>query len=146
MSEEHSLEQLFEMQRQMDKKLIKIQQTTPLLAEKTPSPHEATQEPVYDLYRIGDVLHIELELPGVEEQDILVDLTPTYLKVSGTIAPLQTKEKADFLVEKRPRGTFEYILNLPASHMTTQVPPKLKNGVLILHLHSAGSSEKPPQH
>lgn len=135
MSEEHSLEQLLDMQRQMDKKLLKIHKSTPTVVEQN-QPCPETNEPVYDLYRVGDVLHLELELPGVEEQDILVDLTPNSLKVSGTLLASEQREKADFLVAKRPHGRFEYILNLPTLHMTTPVPPQLKNGVLILQFHA----------
>lgn len=141
MSKEYTLEQLFECQRNMDKKLLKLQKRTPERSEPVEVSGFLENEPIYDLYRIGDVLHIELELPGVVEQDISVDLTPGYLKVTGKVEKTTAEENIDFLVCQRQRGTFEYMFNLPIKNMTTRHPPKLHHGVLTLQLQRESSKE-----
>ncbi len=136
MSEEHSLEQSLEQQQKMGRDLIEIQKRTQLFHSEAEEQNTGDNRgPVYDLYQIGEILHLELELPGVLEKDIQVDLTPDYLTISCKIEEPPQREKQEFLIHKRRCGEWEYLFNLPSKNMTIRIPPKLSEGVLSLELH-----------
>ena len=136
MSEEHSLEPLLEQQQKMDQDLIEVQKRTQLFYSEAEEQKTGDhREPVYDLYQIDEILYLELELPGVLEKDILVDLTPDYLTISCKIEEPPHREEKAFLIHKRRRGEWEYLFNLPSKNMTIRIPPKLSEGMLSLELH-----------
>ncbi len=142
MVKELSLELLLQQQHEVNKKLLEIQKRTSSVITSTMEKQSPANEPIYDLYWLEKTLYLELELPGVSEDDISVDLTPSYLKITGTVTESKKKETADFLICKRQHGPVEYMFNLPTPQMTTPRPPQLKNGVLFLQLQVCDTSEE----
>ena len=134
MAEDKTLLELLDQQHQMDADLIEIQKRTQQITAYAEVKETTVGEPVYDLYQVENTLYLELELAGVLEQDIHVDLTPEYLKITGNIANLQTVDTEAFHIRKRKRGPFEYIFPLPSKNMVTHSPPQLREGVLFLEL------------
>ena len=141
MSKELSMEQLLQQQREVNKKLLEIQKRTPAILTSATVDQTPANEAIYDLYWQGDSLYLELELPGVSEDDISVDLTPSYLRITGKVAEINNRETTEILICKRRQGTFEYLFNLPTAQMRTPRPPQLKNGVLFLQLQVFDDSE-----
>ncbi len=142
MAKELSLELLLQKQHGVDKKLLEIQKRTSSVIKSTMEKQSPANEPIYDLYWLAETLYLELELPGVSEDDISVDLTPSYLKISGTVTESKKKETVDFLICKRQHGPVAYMFNLPTPQMTTPRPPQLNNGVLFLQLQLCDTSKE----
>lgn len=141
MTNEFSAEQLLHEQRELNKKLLAIQKRAPSVITSSTENQSPANEPVYDLYWQDDTLFLELELPGVSEDDIMVDLNPNYLKINARVTETIKNETAEILVGKRRQGPSEYLFNLPTPQMKTPKPPQLKNGVLFIQLHVGDDTE-----
>ncbi|MBF0279728.1 MAG: Hsp20/alpha crystallin family protein [SAR324 cluster bacterium] len=128
----------------MNKNLIEIQKRSKEIHSNTGEQNnEDSEGPVYDLYQIENIFHLELELPGALEKDIHVDLTPDYLKITYHIEESPSLEKMNYLIRKRRRGEFEFLYNLPSKNMVTRIPPQLSDGVLSLELEMPSPDEEP---
>ena len=83
-----------------------------------------------DAYRIGDVFHVDLDLPGVKPESIEVTVEKNVLSVK---AERQWKaEDAETVVCERPTGTFSRELFLGESLDTEKIAASYENGVLRL--------------
>ena len=81
-----------------------------------------------DAYRIADVLHVDLDLPGVKPSSIEVTVEKNVLSVK---AERQWKtEDAEIVVRERPVGTFTRELFLGENLDTDRVGASYENGVL----------------
>ena len=142
MMNEYVKDRLLREQHEINKKLLEVQKRTPYVSTSTKERQPPVNEPVYDLYWQQELLHLKLELPGVSEENITVDLTPNYLRITGKVNEIKNREQAEFLISKCKQGPFEYLLNLPTPQMMTTRPPELKNGVLYIQLKLNNESEE----
>ncbi len=83
-----------------------------------------------DAYRIGDVFHVDLDLPGVEPDSIEVTVEKNVLSVK---AERQWKtEGVETVVCERPVGTFTRELLLGENLDTDRIAASYEDGVLRL--------------
>ncbi len=83
-----------------------------------------------DAYRIGDVFHVDLDLPGVKPESIEVTVEKNVLTVKAERH--WEREGIDTVVCERPQGTFTRELFLGESLDTEKVSASYENGVLHL--------------
>ena len=83
-----------------------------------------------DAYRIGDVFHVDLDLPGVQPGSIEVTVEKNVLSVK---AERQWKtEGVEIVVSERPVGTFTRELFLGENLDTDRIGASYEDGVLRL--------------
>ena len=83
-----------------------------------------------DAYRIGDVFHVDLDLPGVRPESIEVTVEKNVLSVK---AERHWKTEAvETVVCERPTGTFSRELFLADSLDSDKISASYENGVLRL--------------
>ena len=95
--------------------------------------------PAADVEETAEAYLVELELPGVEQEDISVELSGGELSVSGEV---KERERVGFLRTKARRvGRFDYRLSLPADIEEDQVSASLSNGVLTVRVPKAAKAQ-----
>jgi len=83
-----------------------------------------------DAYRVGDVLHVELDVPGVKPDSIEITVEKNVLSVKAERR--WDDEEAETVVCERPQGTFGRELFLGESLDTEKVQASYRDGVLRL--------------
>lgn len=93
--------------------------------------------PPAEMKETPEAIHLKLELPGMESQDLDVQVTAQAVAVTGERkAQTKTEEKGITRTEFR-YGKFRRVIPLPARVENTQVQAEYKNGVLNLTLPKA---------
>jgi HSP20 family protein len=88
--------------------------------------------PPVDIEESDDAWIVEAEVPGVDRDDIHVDVHGNELTISGDI---KEKERKGILRRKTRRvGHFEYRVDLPGGLDPERVEASLHNGVLTLRI------------
>ena len=88
--------------------------------------------PLADLEESEDAYTVEIDLPGVQREDIDIQLTDRQLTVSGE---LKEKERTGVLRRRTRRvGQFHYSVTLPAEADADKVTAHLDDGVLTVRV------------
>ena len=96
--------------------------------------------PLADVEETSDAYVVEIELPGVKNEDLDIEIAGRRLTVSG-----ERKEKERLgILRRRERvvGRFHYEVTLPGSVDEEQVEAHLDEGVLVIKL-AKPESERP---
>ncbi|MGA7277202.1 MAG: Hsp20/alpha crystallin family protein [Desulfocapsaceae bacterium] len=89
-------------------------------------------QPAVDIYEKDEMLLIEAELPGLEKEDIKVDVQGRLLTLGGEhVRDQESKENGNYRRERRI-GRFERTFKLPFEVSDEQIEAVYKNGVLTL--------------
>lgn len=88
--------------------------------------------PAVDLTETNDSYLIHVDLPGVNEKDIKVDVSNGRLSVSGERRQEKREESKGFLRTERSYGRFERTFQLPQDVNQERIKAHLQNGVLEL--------------
>lgn len=91
----------------------------------TPAMELASTENGYDL---------SVELPGLEEKDIDIEVADGVLTVSGEKREESEKKERGYLVSERRYGSFRRQLTLPADVDPETIAATFRNGVLTLSM------------
>jgi HSP20 family protein len=98
--------------------------------------------PLADLEETGDAYTVEIDLPGVQRDDIDIQLVDRMLTVSGNV---EEKERAGILHRRTRRvGRFHYAVTLPGDVNADDVSARLHDGVLTIRVPK--SAEAKPRH
>ena len=100
--------------------------------------------PRIDLTENEDQVILEAELPGVEPDDVQINIASRTLMISGTKKPPPEEAKRQPHYAERQFGDFHRHVELPGSVDPDQVNAIYKNGVLIVTL--AKRPETKPRH
>lgn len=93
-------------------------------------PDGADFSPLVVLKDKGDHYELAIELPGLEDKDIEVELADDILKISGE-KQKETEEKcADCLISERSYGRFQRRMTLPSDADPDRIEAKYRRGVL----------------
>jgi len=88
--------------------------------------------PLADVEETEDAYSVEIELPGVQREDIDIQLDDRRLTVSGEV---REKERTGVLRRRTRRvGHFEYSVTLPADVDPDDVSARLDDGVLTVRV------------
>lgn len=89
-------------------------------------------QPAVDIYEKDEMLLIEAELPGLDKEDIKVDVQGRLLTLGGEhVRDQESKEHGNYRRERRI-GRFERTFKLPFEVSDEQIEAVYKNGVLTL--------------
>jgi len=91
-----------------------------------------TWAPLSDIEETEDAYLVELEVPGVDKDEIIVEVSEGELDVHGEI---REKERSG-VVRKQTRhiGQFDYRTSLPPNSDTENISAELTNGVLTVRV------------
>ncbi|WP_168801566.1 Hsp20/alpha crystallin family protein [Glycomyces buryatensis] len=95
---------------------------------------EGSWAPTADVTENDEVYHVDIDLPGVEKQDITVDIEGQDLTVSGTSKKFDHVEGGTARRSSRRIGDFEYALRLPHAIDADKGSAEFKDGVLCMTL------------
>ena len=107
--------------------------TTPVEVE----PAEATApqfKPAYRVRKSDEVIHIHVDLPGVAQEDLEVELQGRVLTVRGRIKSGPTDEGFRPLTNEFELGDYEAEFHVPDDVQPEGIEAELENGVLGLSL------------
>jgi HSP20 family protein len=96
--------------------------------------------PSADLEETDDAWSVEIELPGVQGEDVDVELDDRVLTVSGEV---REKERTGILRRRTRRvGTFQYAVTLPGDVDGEHVDAQLRDGVLTIRVPKSPGTER----
>ncbi len=90
--------------------------------------------PAVELKDHKDHYELAVELPGLEEKDIDVELSDGVLSISGEKRAASEEKAGDYLVSERSYGAFRRKLSLPADVDPNGIEAKYRQGVLKVEL------------
>ena len=86
--------------------------------------------PTVDIYYTEEALVLKAELPGVDKEDVAVEVKDNILTLKGERKTDQTIEEESYLRRERSFGTFSRSFNLRQNINPELIRAKFKNGVL----------------
>ena len=86
--------------------------------------------PLAELKDKGDHYELAIELPGLEDKDIEVELADDILKISGEKQKETEEKSADCLISERSYGRFQRRITLPSDADPDRIEAKYRRGVL----------------
>ncbi len=90
--------------------------------------------PQFEVRETNDGFVFRADLPGVNEEDVEINLTGNRLTISGKREAEQRNENDRYYAYECQYGTFSRSFTLPDSVDSEHVKADLKNGVLTLHV------------
>ena len=91
-----------------------------------------TWNPRVDVVRENGHYKLTAEFPGVDKDDISVDVQGGYLTVKGAKKREHSDEKDGYSYSERFYGSFERSFRLPRETSVADIEAKLENGVLTV--------------
>jgi HSP20 family protein len=86
--------------------------------------------PAVDLYEKDDHYMIKAELPGVDKNDIKIDLKDRLLTLSGERSYDNEVKEENYYRRERSYGRFQRAFTLPADVDSDKIKAEFKDGVL----------------
>lgn len=96
--------------------------------------------PSVNIYESDDDIEFLAELPGIEKNDINLEICGGTLKISGKRSN-KAKEGNQILRLERIEGDFERTFNLPVKIQENKVYAKMENGMLSVTIPKAEESK-----
>ena len=100
--------------------------------------------PVIDLYEKDDQFVIKAELPGVDKDNISVDLKDRTLTISGERSHEKEVKEENYYRQERSFGKFKRAFTLPADVDPDKIKAEFKDGLLKIEV-AKPEKEKPRQ-
>ena len=98
------------------------------------SPQSGWLKPTLDLGATDKEYTISMELPGVEANEVKLELVKDTLKVSGEKRQEKEEKEKDFYRMERSYGSFQRVLSLPEDADQENIKAVFKNGVMTITL------------
>jgi len=92
------------------------------------------REPLADIIDEGAELVALVELPGVNKEDIQVNVTPTMLRIRVEKKKEKEEKETGYYYRERSYGGFYRAISLPTEVLPEQVKASYKNGVLEVRM------------
>jgi len=89
-------------------------------------------KPNIDVTETDEQMEITVDVPGVKEEDLDVQLDGRLLTIKGSRAAENTEENKDYKIIERSSGSFQRALRLPFEPESEKIAAKLDAGVLTL--------------
>lgn len=103
---------------------------------------DLTRSPLIDLADNGKDYIVRAEIPGIEKEDLNIELTENSIEISGEMKADEKEEGKGYLRRERRYAKFYRSLPLPESILTEKADAELKDGVLTVKLPKALQPEK----
>jgi HSP20 family protein len=98
--------------------------------------------PVVDLYEEKDDIVVKAELPGMEKDNIEVNLSGDRLTIKGEKKQEEEVKKEGYYRSERSYGSFVRTLELPREVQTDKVKAAFKKGILEIRLPNTEEEKK----
>jgi len=99
--------------------------------------------PAVDIIENEKQFKVEVELPGVKEADVEVDIGDNYLTIKGEKKRVVGEESDSFLCQEYFSGKYQRSIALPESSDTAKAKASFKEGVLVVEIpKKAGAATK----
>jgi HSP20 family protein len=89
--------------------------------------------PAADVYETGDEYVVELEVPGYEEKELVVEVADHTLAIKGRRDTKKEEKTKEFSLQERLEREFERRFILPTEADTEHVKATFAKGVLEVH-------------
>lgn len=99
----------------------------------------------HDAYQLGDEFIVELELPGLQKQEIQVQILEDLLQVKGEKKPANDTGKAQFNKRERSYGSFLKSIPLPEGVDKNNSKAKYDLGVLTIRFPNPQGNKPEPE-
>jgi len=90
--------------------------------------------PAVDIYETGDSLVIRAEIPGVEKDDVSIEVKDSTLKLRGERKLEKEVKEENYHRMECSYGSFQRIFTLPTSVDQDKISANFKNGMLEVSL------------
>ncbi|CAB4380729.1 unnamed protein product [Rhizophagus irregularis] len=98
--------------------------------------------PLIDVHENDNEFFVNAELPGLNKDQINIDVRDNALIISGETKKEQKYEKGETLIQERSYGSFTRNIALPPNVKAEDITAKFENGLLELKLPKSASSGK----
>ncbi len=87
-----------------------------------------------DVYEDGNDLIAEMNIPGLNAEDIDVEVEDNYLRIAGQREEVQEKKEKSHYQKEIRRGSFDRVVHLPDMVEQDQVQATYQDGVLTVRM------------
>ncbi|MGD9161577.1 MAG: Hsp20/alpha crystallin family protein [Desulfobacteraceae bacterium] len=131
-------QKLSKLRREMDRMLERV------LGEfgAAPCPGITLKKPHYDLIETGTDLILNAEIPGMDPNDIEIDITDNVLTIAGEIRQDTVNEDTDHHRLERRFSTFSRSISIPKRIVVSRVKATYEKGVLKIIMPKYSGEEK----
>lgn len=98
--------------------------------DRSPARISRTFVPAVDLHETQDFYLVSLDIPGVNEKDVHIDVQDGRLSISGERVREEHKNEGYYRRFERAVGKFERSFQLPTNVDSTKIQARFENGVL----------------
>jgi|TARA_B100000809_G_scaffold73096_1_gene70834 HSP20 family protein len=98
---------------------------------------EAQVHPLMDVYETGSDIEVNIDLPGMEKQDVEVNVSNGFLTISGERKNAVRESSEGRTWQETSFGTFKRTFELTDAVVEDKIKAKFKNGVLKISLPKA---------
>ncbi len=98
--------------------------------------------PSVDIFEEGDDVVVKTELPGMEKDNIDINLTDNTITISGEKTKEEKMEKKNYYRLERSYGSFSRSFSLPSEVQTDRAKATFKNGVLEVRIPKTEEAKK----
>lgn len=103
---------------------------------------ETVLSPLVDETEDEKAYHIEVELPGMDQEDVDVSYSDGLLTISGEKKEEKEEKKKDYYRKERSFGAFRRILPIPGAVEESKIQASFKKGVLSIELPKTKEAQK----
>lgn len=100
--------------------------------------------PSVDIYETDQGVVVAADLPGVNKEDVLVEVKDNIMTISGERSTDPTGQATNYYRRERLCGKFQRTFTLHAMVLPEEIKAKFKNGVLIIEI-PRPEADKPRQ-
>ena len=126
--------ELERMRREMDRIWERFTRESPT------STFEQDCRPSLDLLETEKSLVAEVEVPGINPNDIDISVTPELLTITGEKKQKTGEQEKNYHVMERPHGRFSRSIPLPTAVNPDQVEAHYKDGILRITMGKSGAA------
>ena len=94
----------------------------------------ALKQPSVDVIDLGDALQVVADMPGVQKEDIEINLTPERVEISAESSTETERKDEDYTYRERGYASYRRVLDLPADVLPDKAEASFNNGVLEVTL------------
>lgn len=94
----------------------------------------ALKQPRVDILDLGDALQVVADMPGVQKEDIEINLTPERIEISAESSTETERKEEEYTYRERGYASYRRMLDLPAEVLSDKAEATFKNGVLEVKL------------
>jgi len=94
----------------------------------------AVREPLIDVVDEKDHYKVIAEMPGIDKNDIDINVTEDALTIRAEIKSEKKKEEKGYFYRERRYGSFQRSLTLPGEVIPEKTTAEYKNGILEIKL------------